>query len=211
MVCVSAKTFTNVLNLIVTTCVMNQWLWKLKWDMLFMGLMFKWPLWCKASPLSKKHVSWNCQGDQMFFPFLDNLSFWLGSQHVYHIARSSFQIFVCCGKLCGMRGCCMSYFWIQCKNNILSSNECFYVLNHIVQALATLVDGSISSNDFTIKNKKSLVLAQLLKSLMCIFCWGIIFVHEVIYSSNCMCQPLVLVAQSWYSILKTLVFLSNKS
>jgi hypothetical protein len=205
------KKFINVLNLIVTTRVMNQWLWKLTWDMLSMGIMFKWPLWCQASPLSKKHVSWNCQVDQMFSQFLENLSFRLGSQHLYHIVRSSFQIFVCCGKLCGMWGCCMSYFWIQCKNNILSSNECFYVLIHIVQAQATLVDGSISSNDFTIKKKHFWCWYNYWKIFMCTFCWGIIFVHEVIYSSNCMCQPLVLVAQSWYSIPKTLVFLSNKS
>jgi hypothetical protein len=27
----------------------------------------------------------------MFFPFLDNLLFGLSSQHIYHIARSSFK------------------------------------------------------------------------------------------------------------------------
>jgi len=59
-------------------------------------------------PFSRKHVNGNCQGDKMFSLILDNLSSRLGSQHVYRIARSSFQIFVCCGKLCWMWGCCMS-------------------------------------------------------------------------------------------------------
>jgi hypothetical protein len=61
----------------------------------------------------------------------------------------------------------MFYFWIQYKNNIFSSNECFYVLNHIVQAHATLVDGLISSNDFTKNNNHIFGVGTIIEESLC--------------------------------------------
>jgi hypothetical protein len=98
------------------------WLWKLRWHMLLILLMFLISLMLRSLSFKitcgLKLLRWST-----FFTNFESISSTSCSKYACHYVWSLFQVFTTCEKLFGTWGLYSSCFWIWCKCGNPSSND----------------------------------------------------------------------------------------